>query len=72
MHSLWANRAIKSSSVAVAAPTSSARKHASRSPASPRARRRPRSETSSEPGLCVGRARCAAPHGLRYPRGLLR
>jgi hypothetical protein len=40
-------------------------------PASPRARRRPRSEASGEPGLCVGRARCAAPHGLRHPRGVL-
>ena len=71
MHSLWANRAIKSSSVAVAAPTSNARRLASRLPASPRARRRPRSEASGEPGLCVGRARCAAPHGLRHPRGVL-
>ena len=46
MHPLWVNRATKSSSVAVAAPTSNARRLASRSPAPPRARRRPRSEPS--------------------------
>jgi len=71
MHPLWVNRAIKSSSVAVSAPTSSVRRTASRLLAPPRARRRPRSESSGEPGLCVGRARCAAPLGLRHPRGIL-